>query len=196
LQLGGNSYEYSQGKQEDLPTVEQVERIVPKMIEMADSGQYLNHNESDWFRMWPDHFQKQDWKCMDKAGVTFDADGTLRYCVEIPFSQKDKMFIWELESDEGKVKYAEIISRGAPCQGCLWDPAFETINRSRNPSYGLEQARDRFWHEVSALKASKLINGSGSWFTGNSRVRVVDPNSSVQESQVRAELLLEEAQLI
>lgn len=173
LQVGGQGYEYSQGSVSSLPRIDQIERIAPWMKRLALSGHYLMHNDPDWFDTWPEQFLDQTWRCNDKALLTVDADGYLRYCVDIPFREEDRMHVLELASKMGRNRFARVIAKGPPCTGCLWDPAYEAIKRARSPDVGVEEGRRRYRHEIPEDRRRKLILPAQKWFKGNPYLRPV-----------------------
>jgi len=173
LQIAKPGHEYSQGSVNDLPTPEQARLIAPILSEMARSERYLMHNEGAWFDRWlTDDIQRQDWVCNGKAGITIDADGSLKYCVEVPFSQKDRMFISDLATDSGWEKYNDVFRRGVTCSGCVWDTAYEMIRRA-NETLGEVEGRRSFRHEISSQRLMKLLPEARHWFEGNPTLRRV-----------------------
>lgn len=175
LHVGGPEYHYGRGDPSELPSQEQVERISSIMYEMVSSAQYLCSNDAGWFLVWPDHFLRQDWKCRDKGLLTIDADGSLRYCVDIAFRDEDRMFVWELKTESGRNKFLEIIQKEPPCHGCLWNPAYESIKRVRDPEIGESEGRQRARHYVDPQRLSSLYGGAGRYFEGNPNLGRVDP---------------------
>jgi len=173
LQMGGLGYEYSKGNEDDLPTQHQLEVMAPMMRALAESGRYLMHNSPDWFDTWPGQFRKQAWMCNDKALLTVDADGMLRYCVDIPFRPDDRMHVLELADSWSRRTYAEVIAKGPPCKGCLWDPAYEAIKRARDATIGVDEGRRMYRHEVPLERLSQLLPAARHWFGGNPTLRPV-----------------------
>lgn len=167
LHIGGPQYEYGRGDPKLLPSQEQIDRIAPQMYDMVSSGKYLCSNDAAWFNVWPKHFLKQDWMCNDKGLVTIDADGSLKYCVDIAFRPEDRMFAWELSSQKGQQKFLDIIRKGPPCKGCLWNPAYECIKRARDPSIGIDEGRTRARHFIEPMRVSQLAGDSGRFFDRN-----------------------------
>lgn len=167
LHIGGPQYEYGQGRWEDMPSQEDIELVSPILYEMAASGSFLISNDPEWFNVWPKHFRKQDWMCNDKGLLTVDADGSLRYCVDIPFRLEDQMTVHELATEEGQQKFLRAVSKGPPCKGCLWNPAYECIMRARNPGIGIEEGRRRARHEVPPEQLPKLPAHVRQLFEGN-----------------------------
>lgn len=175
LQIGGPEYEYSKGNFEDLPSQEQIEKVAPILQKMAESGRYLMHNDPGWFEVWPEHFRKQDWICNDKGLLTVDADGKLKYCVDIDFRDGDAMNVLELATEEGRQRYLKAITKGPPCTGCLWDPAYEAIMRARNPGIGVEEGRKRYRHEIDAERSRQLLPEARKWFIENRYLQPTHP---------------------
>lgn len=173
LQIGGPGYEYSRGNEDHLPSLAQIRRIAPWMKRLALSGNYLMHNDPEWFDTWEEEFHTQSWRCNDKALLTVDADGYLRYCVDIPFRPEDRMHVLELTSKIGRQRFAKVVSKGPPCAGCLWDPAYEAIQRARNPDIGVEEGRRRYRHEIPEERRQRLILPAQKWFKGNPYLRPV-----------------------
>jgi len=190
LHIGGPEYEYGQGSWEDMPSQKDIDMMSTAMYEMVKSGEYLCSNDAEWFETWPKHFLKQDWICNDKGLVTIDADGSLKYCVDIPFRQEDRMHVHELETSEGRKKWLETIQKGPDCKGCLWNPAYECIKRSRDPEIGVEEGRRRSRHCVPDDQAKKLFNGAGRWFKGNPELVPVEPKCSPKDAILRARNLV------
>lgn len=186
LQLGGPEYEYSQGSTDDLPTEAQIVAMAPKLRAMADSGNYLMHNDPGWFDVWPTHFRRQDWICDDKGLLTVDADGRLKYCVDIDFRDEDRMGVLELEHVAGREKYMTSIRKGPTCSGCLWDPAYEAIMRARNPEIGTEEGRRRYRHEIDNERASQLLPEARQWFVDNKFLNPVAPIKTMADIRHRA----------
>lgn len=162
LQIGGQGYEYSQGEVSDLPTAEQIDWIFPILSLMAVSGRYLMHNDAEWFNTWPEIFRAQNWKCHNKSMLTVDADGSLRYCVDIPLSEP--IYLWDLEQPEKFNRYLELLPGPTPCMGCAWDPAYESISRAMDVSRGISKGRESFRHELSVDRISKLIPAARKYF--------------------------------
>jgi MoaA/NifB/PqqE/SkfB family radical SAM enzyme len=173
VQLGGKGYEYSQGSPRDLPSRDQIFQAANILYGMASSGQYLMHNGLEWFEKWfePDTVWRQDWKCSDKACLTVDADGYLRYCVDIPFRKEERLHILDLESEQLQSEYVRIMKGSRPCEGCMWDTQFEMINR--NNELGEGESRRSFRHEIDDEKLSKLIPEARHWFIGNPTLKPV-----------------------
>jgi len=171
LHIGGPGYEYGQGHREDMPSQEQLDEISPQMYEMVKSGRFLCSNDAAWFNVWPEHFLLQDWMCNDKGLITIDADGSLKYCVDIPFREEDTMFIWELATEEGQKKFLDVIQKGPSCHGCLWNPAYECIKRARDPEIGIEEGRKRSRHHVAPDRWNKLFGGAGRYFIDNADLK-------------------------
>jgi len=167
LHIGDARYEYGRGDPRFLPTESAIVGVSGTLREMVGSGNFLCSNDPEWFEAWPTHFLKQDWKCNDKGLVTIDADGSLKYCVDIPFRPEDTMFVWELEEEAGRQRFLEIIGKGPDCSGCLWNPAYECIRRARTPSIGIDEGRKRARHTVSEDHCRKLYGGAGRFFVGN-----------------------------
>lgn len=182
LHVGRVGYEYAGGIAEDLPAQSQIDLVAPRMYEMVKSGHYLCSNDAGWFSVWPEHFLRQDWMCNDKGLVTIDADGSLKYCVDIPFRPEDRMLVHELGSLEGRNRFLEVVQKGPPCQGCLWNPAYECIKRARDPGIGIEEGRKRSRHTVSNERSSSLFGGAGKYFLGNENLRQVQPEIPVEEA--------------
>jgi hypothetical protein len=124
---------------------------------MAKSGNYLMHNHEVWFDAWPDHFLLQSWNCHDKSILTLDADGYLRYCVDKRLSSPVSLF--DLISDEGQDEYLEVLEHGPlnGCQGCFWDPAFESILRGLDKNMTEDQGRLSYRHELSEAQIERLL---------------------------------------
>jgi len=173
LHIGGPGYEYAQGNVEDLPLQEDLDEISPLMYEMVKSGRFLCSNDAAWFNVWPKHFRKQDWMCNDKGLLTIDADGSLKYCVDIPFREEDRMNVFELNTETGQKKFLDIIQKGPPCKGCLWNPAYECIKRARDPHIGIESGRERSRHYVAEERLELLHGGAGRYFEGNPELKRV-----------------------
>lgn len=186
LQLGGDQYEYSKGNAEDLPTQEQIERMAPLMQQMAESGQYLMHNDPGWFEVWPEHFRRQDWICNDKGLLTVDADGSLKYCVDIAFRDEDRMNVHALRTEEGRQQFLSVVKKGPPCTGCLWDPAYEAIMRARNPGIGTDEGRKRYRHEIDSDRALQLLPDARRWFVDNQYLKPAVPTHRIDEVIKRA----------
>jgi MoaA/NifB/PqqE/SkfB family radical SAM enzyme len=182
LHVGGNGYEYAQGRPSDLPTLTQIESISEQLRLMVASGRYLCSNDASWFRVWPEHFLRQDWKCRDKGLVTIDADGSLKYCVDIPFRPEDRMYARELRTEEGRQKFLRIIQKEPPCTGCLWNPAYESIKRIRDPDIGEEEGRDRARHRVTEDRLDILYGGAGRFFEGNPDLAPVETEMTPHEA--------------
>ena len=181
LHIGGPAYQYARGNPTDLPTQAQVDRISEVMYNLVSSGRYLCSNDAGWFKVWPAHFLRQDWKCHDKGLVTIDADGSLKYCVDIPFRDEDRMYVWELQTEAGRQKFLDIIQKEPPCHGCLWNPAYESIKRVRDPEIGVGEGRHRARHYVDSDRLSLLHGGAGRYFVGNPDLNRVDPVISPEE---------------
>jgi MoaA/NifB/PqqE/SkfB family radical SAM enzyme len=162
LQFGGIGYEYSKGKVIDLPSQEQLDIISPILEEMAVSGKFLMHNGPEWFREWPLTFRKQDWKCHDKSVLTIDADGCLRYCVDI--SLLVPIRAWQLREEVFLEQYRRLLKLDTPCLGCFWDPCYEGTHRALSEDYGIEKGRESFRHEMTEERISKLLPEAQKWF--------------------------------
>lgn len=187
LHVGGPGYEYAQGDRRLLPSQGQLDRISEEMYEMVASQRYLCSNDASWFKVWPEHFLLQDWKCRDKGLVTIDADGSLKYCVDIPFRPEDRMHVSELWHERGRKRFLEIIQKEPPCNGCLWNPAYESIKRIRDPEIGEDEGRERARHTVSEDRLDILYSGAGRFFEGNPDLLPTDPIMSFEEALVNAE---------
>lgn len=175
LHVGGEQYEYGQGDPDHLPSQEDILSVSGELSEMVSSNEYLCSNDPEWFDSWPGHFLKQDWMCNDKCLLTIDADGSLRYCVDIPFRDEDRMFAWELKKEEGQQKFLRIIKKGPPCNGCLWNPAYECIRRARCSSIGDDEGRRRSRHEVPKGRLRSLYGEAGRWFGENPTLKPTIP---------------------
>jgi MoaA/NifB/PqqE/SkfB family radical SAM enzyme len=173
IHIGGEGYEYGCGERVDLPLQGDIERVSKQLYDMVSSGKFLCSNDAAWFKTWPEYFLHQNWMCNDKGLLTIDADGSLRYCVDIPFREEDHMFVWELDTEGGREKYQRIIQKKRPCHGCLWNPAYESIKRSRDPEIGIEEGRLRARHYVDPERLSILHGGAGRWFEGNPELKRV-----------------------
>lgn len=172
LHTARSGYQYAQGDPEDLPDQESIEMVSELMYSMVSSGKFLCSNDAGWFKVWPVHFLKRDWMCNDKGILTIDADGSLKYCVDIPFMRRDRMSIFDLETEEGERRYLEIIRSGPPCTGCLWNPAYEGIKRARDPEIGIEEGRKRSRHYVDPDRV--LVGGAEKWFVGNPELKRIN----------------------
>jgi MoaA/NifB/PqqE/SkfB family radical SAM enzyme len=155
-------YDYSSGDPNHLPSQEQVERVAENLSFMAKSGRFLMHNEPEWFETWPQYFRNQTWKCRDKGNLTIDADGNLRLCVDIhmPFT----MSIFDLSMSYNVKKYADAIRKEPPCNGCFWDPAFESLQRSTREGLTQEEGRKSFRHEMTNEQIGQLLPEAQKWF--------------------------------
>jgi hypothetical protein len=141
--------------------MEQIETVAPILAEMARSEKFLMHNEPEWFETWPEIFITQDWRCHDKSMLTVDADGALRYCVDIALPET--IFMWELEQPEKLERYVELLQQSTPCTGCAWDPAYESIKRATD-TMGIEKGRESFRHEMTEDRIEKLIPAAQKYF--------------------------------
>lgn len=162
LQFGGIGYEYSRGDAIDLPSQEQLDTFSPILEEMAQSGKFLMHNGPEWFREWPIGFRTQTWKCHDKSVLTIDADGCLRYCVDIPLPVPIRA--WQLQEPVFLEQYKNLLKMKTPCLGCFWDPCFEGTHRALSEDYGIEKGRETFRHEMTEERISKLLPEAQKWF--------------------------------
>jgi len=156
------SYDYSSGNIADLPSQKQVEESAQILSFMARSGRFLMHNESGWFDLWPAYFRTQTWKCRDKGNLTIDADGSLRLCVDIafPFS----MSIWDLYMSYNVERYSDALLKSPPCNGCFWDPAFESLQRATREGTTQEEGRKSFRHEMTNEQIGQLLPEAQKWF--------------------------------
>lgn len=164
LQYGGEGYDYSKGRMGDAATPSQIREVKDALSMMARSGQFLMHNGPEWFQLWDStEFLSQAWRCHDKSNLTVDADGCLRYCVDIALRTDIRM--WDLEDPNWLGTYMECLKSDTRCKGCSWDPAYESISRAIN--MGVEDGRSTFRHELSDERIKSLYNGAGKWFVGN-----------------------------
>ncbi len=155
LQMGGVGYDYAQGARIDLPSQYQLATIAPIMESMASSGRFLMHNGPEWFRVWPESFRNQVWMCHDKSVLTVDADGSLRYCVDIQLPEP--IFAWELNDPKVLDQYVEWLKKKPNCEGCFWDPCYEGTYRALSDDYGIEKGRESFRHELTEERISQLL---------------------------------------
>jgi len=162
LQIGDDRYHYSCGNPEDLPTQRQIESISPILKDMAECGRYLMHNDPDWFDVWKDGFRSQDWRCHDKSLLTVDADGQLRFCVDIELPKS--IHVLDLEEPEMREAYLKVLEEVPHCGGCLWDPAYEAIKRALDPKVGEEAGRKSYRHELSETDIKMLLPEARKWF--------------------------------
>lgn len=162
LQLGGPNYDYAQGSREDLPTQLQLDTYSPVLENMAKSEKFLMHNGPEWFREWPTGFRTQEWRCHDKSVLTIDADGSLRYCVDIALPVPIRA--WQLRDENFLHQYQELLKLRTPCLGCFWDPCFEGTHRATSEDYGIEKGRETFRHELSEERIAKLLPEAQKWF--------------------------------
>jgi MoaA/NifB/PqqE/SkfB family radical SAM enzyme len=162
LQLGGEGYDYAQGSINDLPTQEQLDKYSPVLEQMAESQKFLMHNGPEWFHEWPTSFRKQEWKCHDKSVLTIDADGSLRYCVDIALPTP--IYAWDLRDETVFRTYKLLLERDPGCDGCFWDPCFEGTHRALSEDYGIDKGRETFRHEMTEERISKLLPEAQKWF--------------------------------
>jgi len=163
LQIGGEGYDYSSGDRGNLPLVEHIHSISMEMQAMAESGKYLMHNEAAWFAAWDDNFILQDWQCHDKSVLTVDADGLLRWCVEKALPERFSIF--DLETEEHLEGYADLLGDTIPdCDGCFWDPAYESIKRGLDSTLTDVEGRQSYRHELTSEEVSKLLPEAQQWF--------------------------------
>lgn len=155
-------YDYSSGNMEDLPSQDQVENIAQSLSFMAKSGRFLMHNEPEWFETWPKYFRNQTWKCRDKGNLTIDSDGSLRLCVDIalPFT----MSVFDLQMAYNVKRYADVLRKEPPCNGCFWDPAFESLQRATREGLTQEEGRKSFRHEMTNEQIGQLLPEAQKWF--------------------------------
>lgn len=184
LHIGDSRYEYGRGDPSYLPSQNQIEDVSVEMYKMVASGNYLCSNDASWFNVWPEHFLKQDWMCYDKGLVTIDADGSLKYCVDIPFRPEDRMYAWDLESPGGRKRFLKVVQKGPPCKGCLWNPAYECIKRSRDPEIGIDEGRNRARHWIDPERFHQLHGGAGRFFVGNPGLEVERDGLVPQEEAI------------
>lgn len=169
LHVGDERYEYGRGDADMLPTQTEIEDASHYLYVMVSSGQFLCSNDAGWFKVWPEHFLKQNWMCNDKSCITIDADGSLKYCVDIPFRPEDQMHVLDLATEDGRQKWLRIIQKGPNCKGCLWNPAYESIKRARDPEIGVVDGRSRARHYVGPTRS--LYAGAQRWFAGNPHLK-------------------------
>jgi MoaA/NifB/PqqE/SkfB family radical SAM enzyme len=160
LQLGGNGYDYSKGSKSDQCTDEKkIREISGELYRMARSGKYLMHNHPDFYASWEIHFTKLDWKCSHKTGLTIDADGSLKRCVD----KKGGLEKFNIRSLPTKEKqYEEALAKEYTCRGCYWDPAYET--ELRGEWRDQKVALGSFRHELSSKQLSQLLPECRRWF--------------------------------
>ena len=161
LQVGHNGYEYSQGDPKDLPSEAQIQDIFPRLAKMVRSKKYLIQTSAEWFEFLMEHgVEQQTWKCNDKASLTIDADGSLKHCVDVPLPKR--LTIFDLEQDAGLNLYNQLI-KNPKCEGCLWDSAYDSINRSRN-ILGEKEAQRLYRHELTNEEIEALIPNARQYF--------------------------------
>ena len=160
LQNGSLEAEYSSPSPELQCTDTGVIRTVAHVLEtMARSGRYLMHNSPEYYTYWKRFFISQDWKCSSKNAITIDADGTLKRCVDYK-GGLEKFNILTLEKDYER--YQQAVAQEFSCQGCFWDPAFETSLRAK--TWGYEEAKASFRHEMSLEQVASLSPDAKKWF--------------------------------
>lgn len=152
-------YRYSSGDRSQLPTKEQISSISSILTLMARSGNYLMHNDPEWFQVWNEGFLTQTWKCSQKSGLTVDADGCLLKCVDIPL--KENIHVNDLCLESVVNLYYYNINLKHTCSGCLWDPAYETILRAN--SMPIEDGRKTFRHELTEQQIENLLPEAQKW---------------------------------
>lgn len=161
LQLGHPGYEYSKGRKEDLPTRDQMFEVFSSLGKMIRSKRYLVQTSAEWFDFLLEFgVEDQTWTCDDKASLTIDSDGSLKHCVDVPL--KKRLTIFDLDTEQGRELYSELIQK-PKCKGCLWDSAYDSINRCRNV-LGEDEARRFYRHELTKEEISKLIPEAQKFF--------------------------------
>jgi hypothetical protein len=72
--------------------------------------------------------------------------------------------VLDLENEQTVNTYAEELRKPAPCGGCFWDPAFESISKANRGDMTIEEGRKSFRHELSEEAISNLIPEAQKWF--------------------------------
>lgn len=164
IQRGGPSYDYSCGGEGLFPLEKEVVHASVVLSAMARDGAFLMHNDPEWFDAWPGYFRSQGWKCHDKSTLTIDADGSLRRCVDQPLSKP--FFARTFLNAQNFDRYVAEIKKTVPdtCNGCFWDPAFESLLRAQNPYLTVEEGRKSYRHELSDDDINKLLPKAQPWF--------------------------------
>ena len=160
LQRGGMDREYSAFSPElECDNPEEYLDVARELKEMALSGKYLMHNSPEFYDWWGRYFHARDWVCETKNALTIDADGSLKRCVD----QKGGLDRYSiLNLDVELEDYLDSVSKPHGCDGCFWDPAFETSLRAK--TWDRESAVKSFRHELTPEQNSNLLPEVKRWF--------------------------------
>jgi len=142
-----SSYEALKDRLFTFADQDRVDRVMAEVIRMKNEG-YLIHNTDEFLRRWSYLGVEQNWMCEYPTGLTADADGSMRLCLQIKGDRVTKHNIGSLDFEaflkDWKLDYKEM------CRGCFWNCAWE-------PKYiyektgGIEAVQQYFNHGVKKI---------------------------------------------